>query len=139
MREFPYDLVVACLAVSAALSTIVCAVTMAQPWGDNYAYGDVWGYLVLLGFLAWACAPYLYLYCISRRTAVSRALKVSRIILALIVCVGGVAILIDITFIHLDAQGGLALLFIPIYQWIAIGVVMSVGVLLSKRGFSAGG
>lgn len=114
--------------------TIISGVSMARPWGDNYAYQDVSGYLGLFLFLTWAASPYIYLYWMSRKLNVSGPFKLARLILTTIVCVGGIYIVVDSTFIHLDAQGGLIFVFLPVYQWILVGIFEFAGYILGRLG-----
>lgn len=115
------------LAVGALAATIVLAIYMAQPWGDSYTYKSLTGYVALLLILGWACAPYLYLATASGQFKATRATILSRLIAALVASAGGLKLLIDTTFIHLDPQSGLILLFLPIYQWLIIGFFELIG------------
>jgi hypothetical protein len=124
---------VALLAISGLLVTIISGVSMAQPWGDNYAYQNVSGYLGLFLFLAWAVSPYAYLYWMSGRLNASGPVKLARLIVTAIVCVGGIYIVVDSAFIHLDAQGGLIFIFLPIYQWILVGLFEFTGYIVARR------
>lgn len=76
--------------------------------------------LIVLGFAAWAISPYLYLF-ILVKYATNKNIK---IILgsALVICLFGISLQIETTLIGVNAQGGLALLFIPVYQWAALGL-----------------
>lgn len=102
--------------------TIVVGVYMAHPWGDNYAYQNPVDYLVLAIFLAWAATPYLFLFRVAQRAFVSTPILVFRLVAVFIVCIGGVYLMIDTAFFNIDAQGGLIFLFLPVYQWLFIGV-----------------
>ena len=42
------------LSIAAAASTIGLGIYSAQPWGDNYAYRDISGYLGLIIFIGWS-------------------------------------------------------------------------------------
>ena len=117
-------LILACLSLAI---TLISGIYMAQPWGDNYAYQKPGGYLSLFLFLAWACSPYLLLMLVSRNTSASMALTSTRLLGALIICIGGIFILTDIAFFNTDAQGGLVFIFLPIYQWALLFLVEVIG------------
>jgi hypothetical protein len=55
---------------------------------------------------------------------------------ALLIVIFGIAVLINTMFIHVDAQGGLVFLFLPIYQWLAILVLVFICWLLKRSGFA---
>jgi hypothetical protein len=54
----------------------------------------------------------------------------------LLIVIGAAAVLADAFFIHLDAQGSLVILFLPIYQWLAALLLLLIcfvmGALLEK-------
>jgi hypothetical protein len=102
--------------------SIILEVVAAQPWGNNYAYQDISGYLTLLLFMTWSVTPYLYLFHSSRLNSKIRIKNMLRTVIAFIICVIGIGIFLDVTFIHRDAQGGLVFLILPIFQWLVIGV-----------------
>ena len=117
------------LAVLAALTTVSVGIYMAQPWGDNYAYQSVSGYAVLMLFLFWALAPYIYLIWQSLQKQPTDRLVFAALVSSVVVCVGGVVLLIDTAFVNMDAQGGAILMFLPIYQWLVIGVCLTISAL----------
>jgi hypothetical protein len=46
--------------------------------------------------------------------------------------VGAAAILVDAFFIHLDAQGALVILFLPIYQWLAAVLLILICAIMGS-------
>ena len=121
------------LASLAAIATVALAIYAAQPWGDNYAYQNLSGYLLLIVFVAWAISPYIYLFLSAGRHSPQRIRDLFRISVTLLICMGGLTVVVDIVFIHPDAQGGLVFLFLPIYQWIVIGILeLTLALLRSK-------
>ena len=122
----------ALLPAIALVATIAVAIYMARPWGDNYAYQEIAGYIALLLFILWACSPYCYFLANTRNYPDSAPLAVSNLIAALLVCIGGLYLLADAAFIHIDAQGGLIFIFLPIYQWLVIGLFHGIGRLWLK-------
>ena len=109
-----------------SLLTIIVGIYMAQPWGDNYAYQNLSSYAVLALFLLWALTPYVYLIRQPLKSDLSNSVVLSTLVSSVLVCVGGAFLLIDTAFINIDAQGGLVLLFLPIYQWLLIGVIRAI-------------
>ena len=109
------------LSIAAGVVTLAVGIYMAQPWGDNYAYQSLGDYVVLLIMLSWATAPYLYIFHHARRASLPEAAAISNIVAALVVCVGGIYLMVDAGFINIDAQGGLILIVLPFYQWLFIG------------------
>lgn len=107
-------------------------VWMAQPWGDNYAYQSWGGYLFLAGFIAWALAPYALIAVLQRRLPVTARGTLLGALYTLI-ALAGVAVAVDVAFIHIDAQGALVFIFLPVYQLVAVLVVVAVNALLPGR------
>ena len=105
------------LSVAAAISTVGLAIVSAQPWGDNST-----GYVGLIIFIAWAISAYVYMYFSAAWIPGFPRLMVFRTVVASLLCISGVAIIFDTVFIHIDAQGGLVFLFIPLYQWVILGL-----------------
>lgn len=89
------------------------------------AQGDSLFSPVMLGFAAWAMAPYLLLFYSTRFLTSARVSWVIFVSILAIVCLG-VFIYIDAFFIHLDPQSGLVFIFIPIYQLILSGIILIV-------------
>jgi hypothetical protein len=98
------------IAISAALITLALMIYMARPWGDNYAYQSMSGYILLLGFAVWATIPYLMVLSLARRAFASQANKLPVVIVALIISFGGVALYVDAALWHPDPQGALVLI-----------------------------
>ena len=106
---------------------------MAQPWGDNYAYQSLSGYATLALFLLWALTPYLYLIRQSLKIDLSGSVVLSTFVSSVLICAGGALLLIDAAFVNIDAQGGLVILFLPIYQWLLVGVIRVITGLWGAR------
>jgi hypothetical protein len=47
--------------------------------------------------------------------------------------IGAAGVLVDAFFIHLDAQGALVILFLPIYQWLAAFLLILICAVLGLR------
>jgi len=109
--------------IVAAVTTISLGIYAARPWGDNYAYQDPMGYVGLVGFLLWAVSPYVALAGMFRIIKAGRRRSWVRLIGSLIVAGFGAFVIVDTTFVHIDAQGGLVFLFAPLYQWFGVGII----------------
>lgn len=86
----------------------------------------------VLGYVAWALMPYavlavilLYVYMFRVNRSVQRLFAWAGIVIAL----GGPLLYFDAMFVHVDAQGALVLLMIPVIQT-ALGMVVAVVVIL---------
>jgi hypothetical protein len=121
------------IVLSAAMITLTLLIHMAQPWGENYAYQNLWGYFLLLGFAVWATLPYLMILFLARKACASGANNLLVLIGALVISLGGVALYIDAVLLHRDPQGGLAFIAVPGYQWIVTGFLITIHFILGKK------
>ena len=71
----------------------------------------------------WVILPYAALAATLMFSA-KRASKVANVIVAVLVAGGGLLFLADVIFLRPDPQGGIAVLFTPIYQALAIAVLL---------------
>jgi len=126
VRTRPILKILVILPLVASVATICIGIYMAQPWGDNNAYQGVGDYFVLTIFLAWAVSPYLYFLDFARRGRITAPGALFTLIAALLVCCGGVFLLVDAAFMHMDAQSGLVIVVLPVYQWLAIGILYGI-------------
>jgi hypothetical protein len=46
--------------------------------------------------------------------------------------IGAAAVLVDAFFIHLDAQGALVILFLPLYQWLAAFLLIIICAIIGS-------
>ena len=51
------------------MAAIALMIYASRPWGDNYAYEHWTGYIMLVGFLAWAVSPYAALAALLKRSS----------------------------------------------------------------------
>ena len=86
------------------------------------------GFAALLGI--WLLVPYAVL-AVVLKTRASRATENANVATTLLVVAGGLLFLIVVVFVDSDPQGGIAVLFTPVYQGIAIVVLL----LLTRRLF----
>lgn len=68
------------------------------------------------GFIAWAVSPYAYLALMAKFVSTNAA-KSAVFFFSLLAGSFGVWAIVDAMFIHLDAQGGLVYVFLPVWQW----------------------
>ncbi len=94
------------------------------------ASNDTWS-LSSLGFAAWGLAPWLYIAIITSLVTHKPKL-IAILIVTAIAGFLGVGVMIDTLYIHLDAQGALAFIFIPLWQLVFF-VFASPLLLLFKR------
>lgn len=111
------------VALSAALVTLTLMIYMARPWGDNYAYQSLSGYVWLLGLAVWVTLPYLMVLFLARKAFPSRKNTFVMVLGAFIISIGGVALYVDAALIHRDPQGALVFIAVPLYQWLILGLV----------------
>ena len=118
--------------ISICLFTLVMGIYAAQPWGDNYAYSKFSDYLQLFGMMLWAVSPYLAMFIVLRVITKKEILIKTFSVCTFAISLFAAFILFDTMFIHIDAQGGLIFLFLPIYQWLAFIVFLFICSLVNK-------
>lgn len=114
-----------------AVAVMAIGIYMAQPWGDNYAYQDARSYWELCLILVFAISPYIALALCAKLFAKSEGASRLFLICSLLIGIAGLAAYIDAAFIHVDAQGGLIFLFLPMVQLAAgFALVVACGLWL---------
>jgi len=121
------------IVLAAAIGTTALMVYAARPWGDNYAYQDISGYLLLLGFGLWGILPYIGFTALIRKTSDDRPISLTILIGTTVICFGSLALIIDSMFLHVDAQGGLVFVVVPVYQWVSLGLLGVLQYLIKTR------
>jgi multidrug transporter EmrE-like cation transporter len=91
---------------------------------------------VTVAFSAWLSLPYIILAPVLVFTERKRASMNASVFVTVVVAGAGLLFLTDIIYLHPDAQGGIAILFTPIYQGIGMGVLLPLSHWLSGK-FSA--
>lgn len=119
------------LSGASLIAIIALVIFMAQPWGDNYAYRDISGYVNLAVLMAWIISPYLHLLLTANRRYLDRASDTLRVAVVVLVCAGGVGMSFHTVFFILDAQGPLLFLFLPAYQWTLV-ILLEITLLLRR-------
>ena len=118
--------------ISAMIFTIAIMVYAAQPWGDNYAYKTYYDYLTLIGYMLWAISPYFMLAIIFHGFRHHPSASLTALVGTVLIVLASAALLIDAFFVHIDAQGGLIFLFLPIPQWFAALFLGLICLIISK-------
>ena len=84
-------------------------------------------------FSAWLLAPYAVLALTLMLIGKERVWTTAVVATAVIVAAGGLLFLTDVIFWRPDAQGGIAVAFTPLYQGVAIAVLLPLCHGLSRR------
>jgi len=85
-----------------------------------------------IGFLVWAVSPYLFAAFMTKQsTQYAATLVVTGV--SFILAIGGVFLLIDAMYIHLDAQSALVFVVIPMYQWIILFITALAVYFMNKK------
>jgi hypothetical protein len=79
----------------------------------------------------WLLAPYLALAAWVT-VAHARPSTATAAIVSILVAGGGIVFLVNIMFVHPDAQGGIGVLFTPIYQTVAAAMLIPVTLLVMR-------
>jgi hypothetical protein len=77
-----------------------------------------------VAFSAWLSLPYIVLALVLVFTVRKRASMKASVFVIVVLAGAGLLFLTDIIYLHPDAQGGIAVLFTPIYQGIGMGVLL---------------
>ena len=75
-------------------------------------------------FTVWLVLPYAALALGLTFFAKERASAIAYVVVVAIVTVGGLLFLTYVIFLHPDPQGGIAVLFPPVYQAVGIGILV---------------
>lgn len=90
--------------------------------------------LAMTAFLSgWLLLPYAVLALILALSAKERPAAIASVVVTLLVVGGGLLLLTAVIFVYPDPQGGIAVLFTPIYQALAIAVLLPLARWLVKK------
>ncbi len=92
---------------------------------DTFALGAI-------GFLVWAISPYLFAAFMTKQSTQYTATLIITGVSSLL-AIGGIFLLIDAMYIHLDAQSALVFVVIPMYQWIILLITALPLYLINKK------
>ncbi len=108
------------ITVAAIASFVIGIQTMSSPVNIQAA-----------GILIWFVSPYIYL-AVMAKVVSGKSSNIAVLILSLLIAVFGIWALIDAMFIQNDAQGSLAFVVVPSYQW-ALLLVTSLPLYFLNR------
>ena len=112
------------LAIRTVAGACAFATIGLMVWAVSWSWS---GLAFVIGLMAWCVSPYAFLAFAARGIRASRAGAVALLVTTLLA--GGLAgaAYVDSFFIHLDAQGALVLVFMPVVQWAGalVGVVVA--------------
>ena len=111
--------------INYAVLLVITVATLA------FTVGDVRGTQYAVGFTIWSIVPWLYAFGLVYFVTHVKKLK---FILIVTVALGlfGIWAFIDTMYIHLDPQGGLVLLFLPLWQLLAFLFATSLLLFFKK-------
>jgi hypothetical protein len=90
--------------------------------------------LAITAFLSgWLLLPYAVLALILALSAQERSTAMTCVLTAMLVAAGGLLFLTGVIFVYPDPQGGIAVLFTPIYQALSIAVLLPLTRWLVKK------
>lgn len=121
------------LLIAVGISTSLgMSIYAAQPWGDNYAYQNISGYLGLILWDLWVALPFALLYLLNRRYRNSKP----HLRLMFIACLIGSCfvayIYIDSIMFSTSSTSALIFIFLPLYQLIFVAIIGSICMVISK-------
>ena len=110
----------------AACAAAAIATLALMAWAASWSWS---GLAFMLSLMAWCVSPYVPLGFASRKPRASRRSAVALLVTVVAVAAFAAMVYVDAFFIHLDAQGALVFLFVPVVQW--VGAL--AGILLAAR------
>jgi hypothetical protein len=122
------DRLVAAVRIVAAASALATLALML--WAMTFSWS---GLGFVLALMAWCVSPYALLAFVAGAMRASRRGAVALLVTTLLVAGAAAVAYIDAFFIHLDAQGALILVFMPVWQWVGAVVGIVVASLVPSR------
>ena len=118
------------LAVRAIAAASALATLALMAWAMTFSWS---GLAFVAGLVAWCLSPYAVLAFAAGAMRASRRGLVALLVTTVLVAGAAAAAYVDAFFIHLDAQGALILLFMPVWQWAGTVIGIVVASLLPPR------
>jgi len=112
------------LAYSLTTLTILVTITIGLNTMPPYS-------LPAIGFIVWSASPYILMLLLIK-LSMSKTAIISIFILSILVSLFGLGQIINVMYINHDAQGGLVYLFTPLWQWLALLILVLPILLLNK-------
>lgn len=112
------------LAVRGVAAASALATLALMAWAMTFSWS---GLAFIAGLMAWCVSPYAVLAFAAGTLRGSRRALVALLVTTVLVAGLAAAAYVDAFFIHLDAQGALILVFMPVWQWVGavIGIVVA--------------
>ena len=118
------------LAVRIVAGASAAATLALMLWAMTFSWS---GLAFVLGLMAWCVSPYALLAFAAGAMRASRRGAIALLVTTVLVAGAAAAAYVDAFFIHLDAQGALILLFMPVWQWAGTVIGIVVASLLTPR------
>ena len=118
------------LAVRIVAGASAAATLALMLWAMTFSWS---GLAFVLGLMAWCVSPYALLAFAAGAMRVSRRGAIALLVTTVLVAGAAAAAYVDAFFIHLDAQGALILVFMPVWQWVGAVIAIVVASLLPSR------
>lgn len=112
--------------VAAAVATLAL-----MAWAASWSWS---GLAFMVSLMAWCVSPYVPLGFASRKPRASRRSAIALLVTVVLVAAFAAIVYVDAFFIHLDAQGALVFLFVPVVQWVGALFGIVVAARLEPRG-----
>jgi hypothetical protein len=122
------DRLVLAVRLVAAVSAVATLALML--WAMTFSWS---GLGFVLGLMAWCVSPYALLAFAAGAMRASRRGSIALLVTTILVAGAAAVAYVDAFFIHLDAQGALILVFMPVWQWVGAIVGVVVASLLPSR------
>ena len=118
------------LAVRLVAAASAAATLALMLWAMTFSWS---GLAFALGLMAWCVSPYALLAFAAGAMRASRRRAITLLVTTILVAGAAAAAYVDAFFIHLDAQGALILVFMPVWQWVGAVIGIVVASLLPSR------
>jgi hypothetical protein len=118
------------LAVRLVAAASAAATLALMLWAMTFSWS---GLAFVVGLMAWCVSPYALLAFAAGAMRASRRGAIALLVTTVLVAGAAAAAYVDAFFIHLDAQGALILVFMPVWQWVGAVVGVVVASLLPSR------
>lgn len=118
------------LAVRIVAGESAAATLALMLWAMTFSWS---GLAFVLGLMAWCVSPYALLAFAAGAMRASRRGAIALLVTTVLVAGAAAAAYVDAFFIHLDAQGALILVFMPVWQWVGAVIGIVVASLLPSR------
>ena len=118
------------LAVRLVAGASAAATLALMLWAMTFSWS---GLAFVLGLMAWCVSPYALLAFAAGAMRASRRGAIALLVTTVLVAGAAAAAYVDAFFIHLDAQGALILVFMPVWQWVGAVIGIVVASLLPSR------